>query len=81
MSNMQCYFMGKYFDTLEELIKYEVDWQTRPLDQESAEEMVKNLGKEIVMNALCICDTMTNLEFKNKLNEIFVYSIKVMRKQ
>lgn len=79
-SENQCYFMGKYFATFEELIKYESDWQISPLDQESAEMLVKTLGKEIVMNAFLTCKPMTNIEFKKKLNEIFDYSINVMRK-
>jgi hypothetical protein len=71
--------MGKYFDTLEELIKYEAEWQLAPLDQESAEMMVNTLGRELVMNALMACGPMTNLEFKKKLNDIFAHSIKILR--
>lgn len=72
--------MGKYFSTLEDLLKYEAEWQIKPLDQENAEMMVKTLGKEIVMNTFLTCDPMTNLEFKKRINEIFDYSISVMRK-
>lgn len=79
MEKNEILFMGKIFDTLDKAILYEAKWLDEPLNQEDAERLVSQLGKDIVMNTFLCCKPMTNWEFKKKLNEIFELSINVLR--
>lgn len=73
------YFMGKFFETFEDLLKYEAIWKDAPLNQENATIMGEVLVKDIVMNAMLGDNPMTNQEFQKKLNDVFDEFIKVMR--
>jgi hypothetical protein len=82
MSKNQFYFQGKYFDTPEEMFDYSHKWNDLPLEQESAERMLAQVNREIVMNTFLLECVFTNGEFREFTNNLFDFAIKqIMEKR
>lgn len=76
-SEKSFYFRGKCFCTPEEMFKYMKEWQSAPLDKESAELTLKRLNRDIVMNIFLVKDyRLNNQQFSSFIDEIFEFSMK-----
>lgn len=73
--NNQFYFEGKYFDKEDDFWAYTKEWQTFPLDQETAERKLNTLKKEIFMNMLSRGLQFNNIEFNAYVNKIFEFAM------
>ncbi len=72
----QFYFQGTYFDTSEQMFKYIESWRKFPLDQETADDILKHLKNDISMIVFLNGHKFTNEEFSFFVIEIFEFSMK-----
>jgi hypothetical protein len=73
-------FQGMFFETFEEMVKYEKEWRNSLLLQETAERLLKYLMNDILVN-LMIRDFLgySNKEFVEYVDKIFEFSIKSLK--
>ena len=70
-SETHCYFRGKVFFSLEELFEYQKEWGQKPLDIESAHQMMEELQRDILYNLFIREFPFSNQEFLNYAIEMF----------
>ncbi len=74
------YFQGEFFETSEEMFEYATKWQSFPLDQKTAERILKGLNKDIIMNIFLVGKPFTNQEFNEFAEKLFQYSMQELHK-
>jgi hypothetical protein len=76
------HFLGKTFDSLEEVIEYEKKWRNQPVDEESLFLMIDRHRRDLYENALLHCTHLSNREFYRIMEEMFkVYIAKFTEQQ
>lgn len=72
-SKNQFFFQGKWFHNQEDMFAYVKEWQNLTLDQETAERILKDFSKEMMMNIFLRGVEFTNLEFTSFLSDLFLF--------
>lgn len=74
----QFYFQGKFFDNQDDFWKYVKEWQTCDLDRISAERILDLLKRDIIMNIGLRELKITNSEFNDFVEKIFLFAMNQM---
>jgi len=69
------YFKGKRFATINALIEYAAEWGQLPLDEETADNELDRIKRDIVMNIFLLGREFNNYDFNTICNDIFYYAI------
>lgn len=69
------FYQGKFFDSEEDFLKWEKEWKSLNLDEETAERQLFLLIRDILFNLKIRGLQMTNGEFNSYLNRIFEFSM------
>lgn len=65
------YFQGKFFEDEEAFWQYVQKWGGMPLDQETADRLLNQLKKDILLNIFMFEREYTNNEFQKLLGKVF----------
>lgn len=74
---MMFWLRGKCFDTSEEMIKYEKEWQNAPVDSESVESIFDLLKSNLTINLPLCKQNLKNHELSLYAEKIFDFAVKL----
>ncbi len=74
------YYKGAWFDTYEELIEYAITWGKKSLTHETANEILKHIGRDIIINIGLREIEFTNSEFSQYIQDLFMYAMEMLDK-
>lgn len=73
-----CFYQGKWFDSIDDMIEYAKQWSDSVADDDSKRMALKKMTDDLLLNIHLYDKTFSNREFSEYVYKVFLEAMRIL---